>query len=279
MDISEGNRSSDEYEQRFANSLPTSPLTSQFGKMVEMLRMPETPGPPLSADYGSMHPESPNETTTTSESKKKPKGQLSQTNKQNILETIKTVLKRCFQPPAIGAITGIIVAVSPLRGILVDISDRNSSAPLEWLFDGFFAVGQAAVPINMMILGCNLSASYSSKMVDPGMSKTGSPLLPMNTTVGIVLGKMVVMPMIAFLLTTLMRSILTISDDIQGAFYLVVMIVFLCPTANNVMVMVELSGSGAKQGIARVIALQYAVAPIILSCTMTIAIGMASNWS
>jgi hypothetical protein len=43
--------------------------------------------------------------------------------------------------------------------------------------------------------------------------------------------------------------------------------------------MVELSGSGAKEGIARVIALQYAIAPIILSLTMTIAIGVASDWT
>ena len=57
------------------------------------------------------------------------------------------------------------------------------------------------------------------------------------------------------------------------------MIVFLTPTANNVMIIVELSGSGAKEGIARVIALQYAVAPVILSLTMTIAIGVASGWS
>jgi hypothetical protein len=57
------------------------------------------------------------------------------------------------------------------------------------------------------------------------------------------------------------------------------MIVFLTPTANNVMVMVELSGSNAKEGIASVIALQYATAPIILSLTMSVAIGVASRWS
>jgi hypothetical protein len=45
------------------------------------------------------------------------------------------------------------------------------------------------------------------------------------------------------------------------------------------MVMVELSGSSAKEDMARVIALQYAVAPLFLSVTMTIAIGIASSWS
>ena len=67
--------------------------------------------------------------------------------------------------------------------------------------------------------------------------------------------------------------------DIAGSFYLVMMIVFLTPTANNVMVMVELSGSGVKEGMAQVIAWQYLVAPVLLSLSMTLAVGMASRWS
>jgi hypothetical protein len=47
------------------------------------------------------------------------------------------------------------------------------------------------------------------------------------------------------------------------------------------MVMMELGGveSKVKEGIARVIALQYAFAPLILGATMTIAVGAASSWS
>jgi hypothetical protein len=41
---------------------------------------------------------------------------------------------------------------------------------------------------------------------------------------------------------------------------------------------VELSG-GAREGIARVIAWEYAAAPIMLSLTMTTAVGVASQWS
>ena len=42
------------------------------------------------------------------------------------------------------------------------------------------------------------------------------------------------------------------------------------------MVMVELSDSNAKEGIASVIALQYAAAPVILSLTMSAAMSVAS---
>ena len=62
----------------------------------------------------------------------------------------------------IGAVLGVVVVVTPLRGIFVDIIDRLSSAPLQWLFDELYTVGQGDVPINMMILGCNLSASYDA---------------------------------------------------------------------------------------------------------------------
>ena len=98
--------------------------------------------------------------------------------------------------------------------------------------------------------------------------------------IGIVVGKMIVLPLIGITSSRLLRSnVLDVASDIEAAFYLVVMIVFLTPTANNVMVMVELSGYGAKEGLATVIALQYAVAPIILSLTMSIVIGFASSWS
>lgn len=72
---------------------------------------------------------------------------------------------------------------------------------------------------------------------------------------------------------------LFLMSAIDASFYLVAMIVFITPTANNVMVMVELSGSGTREGIAQVIAWEYAVAPIVLSMTMTAVVGVASAWS
>lgn len=194
---------------------------------------------------------------------------------------ISNILHRCFQPPVIGALAGIFVAtISPLRGVFVDIVDRRSHAPLQWLFDGLYSVGLTAVPINMIILGCNLSASQTSREKMKDIGGTADTLLPTATMIGIVIGKMIILPIIGITTSLILKKYFWhIPNSIDGSFYLVLMIVFLTPTANNVMVMVELSGSNAKEGIARVIALQYAFAPLILSITMTIAIGIASNWS
>jgi hypothetical protein len=199
----------------------------------------------------------------------------------SMLENFRKVSENCFQPPVVGAVAGIICASIPkLRGLFVDLDDRDSDAPLQFFFDGLYAVGQTAVPINMMILGCNLSSASLVYMTSHEPLETNTGILSMYTMVGIVIGKMVIMPCIGILSAWILKTfVLNIPEDIAGAFYLVLMIVFLTPTANNVMVMVELSGSGAKEGMASVIALQYLVAPIVLSCTMTIAIGVASGWS
>ncbi|CAB9512097.1 expressed unknown protein [Seminavis robusta] len=200
---------------------------------------------------------------------------------ETFCETCNKVLSRCLQPPVVGALAGIFVAATPLRGVFVDLVDRSSSAPLEWFFDGLYAVGQAAVPINMIILGCNLSASYMTQKASDGKGADSkkSNLLSQKAMISIVIGKMLVMPIIGILLALFLEAyVLDIPSDIDGSFYLVLMIVFITPTANNVMVMVELSGSNTKEGIAQVIALQYACAPLMLSLTMSLVVGIASSW-
>jgi len=194
---------------------------------------------------------------------------------EHLCETCTKVIKRCLQPPVVGALLGLFFASFPtLRGILVDIVDRTGDAPLEWFFDGLYTTGQAAVPLNMMILGCNLSASY---MLDSRDHK--EKFFSKQAEMAVVVGKMIVMPCIGFFSAYVMQFVYPVPDEIAGSFYLVLLIVFLCPTANNVMVMVELSGGGSKEGMARIIAYEYMVAPIILSLTVTGSVLMASSMS
>ena len=195
---------------------------------------------------------------------------------ETIWENLRNIWDRCFQPPVIGSLLGMIAAITPIRGYFVDLDDRDGTAPLQWMFDGLHSVGQTAVPINMMILGCNLSSSFKND----SLSTVSEGLFPKNTTFGIIVGKMIILPFIGITSSILLKEFIwNIPSDISASFYLVLMIVFLCPTANNVMVMVELSGSKSKEGIAQAIAMQYVVAPLVLSVTMTIAIGIASSWS
>eukprot|EP00586_Coscinodiscus_wailesii_P005148 CAMPEP_0172478528 /NCGR_PEP_ID=MMETSP1066-20121228/2549_1 /TAXON_ID=671091 /ORGANISM="Coscinodiscus wailesii, Strain CCMP2513" /LENGTH=462 /DNA_ID=CAMNT_0013238183 /DNA_START=56 /DNA_END=1441 /DNA_ORIENTATION=+ len=214
--------------------------------------------------------------TTQSESQETPikaskSDETNDNNEMTFLDTVLVAAHKCLTPPVIGALLGMLVASSPLRGIFVDLVNRADKAPLEWFFDGIYSVGQAAIPLNMMILGMNLSASQNA--TDP------TKLLSMPTMIGIVIGKLIVMPIIGVASALIMKNfILDIPEDINATFYLVSMIVFITPTANDVMVMVELSGGGAKEGIARVFGMEYLAAPVLLSASVTAVVGIASQW-
>jgi Predicted permeases len=110
------------------------------------------------------------------------------------------IISISFQPPVIASICGIIVAsIRPLRGVFVDMVDRDDDAPLEWFFDGIYSVGQSAVPLNMMILGINLSKTLQSNCDQ-------SQLLSRKSTIAVIWGKMVIMPVIGISSTFLLRK-------------------------------------------------------------------------
>jgi predicted permease len=178
----------------------------------------------------------------------------------------------------IGSIAGLFIASFPrIRGLLVNIWGVNGkAAPLQWMFDGITSVGNAAVPINMTILGINLSSTFKKKSKEEE-EKDKAKLLPNRTMLAVVFGKMVVMPILGIVSTWfLQRYYVDFPDAIDATCYLVMMIVFITPTANNVMVMVELSGSSSKEGMARVIGYQYMVAPVILSVVLAVVVSLAS---
>jgi predicted permease len=208
------------------------------------------------------------------------KSESSSYEEEQLCHTVFKVVKRCLQPPVVGALLGLFVASwESLRGIFVDIVDRNGDAPMQWFFDGLYTTGQAAVPINMIILGCNLSASYMLNAKDHQ-----DKFFSQQATMAVVLGKLVIMPIIGYVSVFVLHYLYPIPTEIAGSFYLVMLIVFLCPTANNVMVMVELSsggggGGGSKEGMARIIAYQYMVAPLVLSLTVTVSVLMATTMS
>jgi predicted permease len=188
-----------------------------------------------------------------------------------LMETAWKIASQSFQPPVVGAISGlVVVAFEPLRGLFVDLHNRNDEAILEWLFDGILLIGRSAVPVNMAVLGVNLSIASQSK----------ASIAPVNakTVAAVVIGKMVVMPIIGVLTALFMEAyIWHIPESIHFSFYLVIMIVFITPTANNVMVMTDLSGSNAREGIAKIIGWQYVAAPVLLSLSVMMVVWVASG--
>ena len=136
---------------------------------------------------------------------------------ETIWTTLGSICSRALQPPVIGAVTGMIIAATPLRQIFVDTVDRDGDAPLQWFFDGLHEVGLAAVPLNMMILGCNLSASASrlgfKSQQDQGNQTSDADTFSHSTMAAIVIGKMLVSPLVGFISAIILRNfILNIPD-------------------------------------------------------------------
>jgi predicted permease len=184
-------------------------------------------------------------------------------------ETVLQVLSKSLQPPVVGAVLGLIVgATRPLRALFVDLNDRDNDSILAWFFQGIHTIGKAAVPVNMAVLGINLSISAQSTRRDDLVSPT--------TIAAVVIGKMIILPSIGILTTVFLRRFWHVPESIKSSFLIVLMIVFITPTANNVMVMASLSSSSMKEGMATLIGWQYLVAPLLLTLSMMLVVRVAT---
>jgi len=148
-------------------------------------------------------------------------------------------VKRFLQPPVVGALLGMLVASRPaMRGWFVDVVDRDNDAPLEWMFEALYNVGQTAIPINMIILGCNLVASFSNPFSGSNNINNNTSLdrrrkdpnqFSRTTIMAIVISKLLVVPLVGFLSVLFLKRYWwehSLPKDIASSFYLVVLIVF-----------------------------------------------------
>jgi len=165
------------------------------------------------------------------------------------------LLRHIFIPSVLGITVGGIVGLFGKTLVL-----PPETAPLGWLFISASKLGDAAVPINLVLLGAALSRRPEARD------------LPALTAVGIVMARMVLMPLlglvVAFILTTsgseLIQPYLTVDP-----FWLVLLVVTCTPTANNIVVLCELAGEN-KHTMSAAIFYQYCAAPLILPGILTL---------
>ena len=138
----------------------------------------------------------------------------------------------------------------------------HPNAIFSWVAKGVEMLGDAAVPVNLLLLGSSLTHGPVWSAV------------PKRLALGIVFGRMVFMPGVGIAVAYFMANFLSpplIDDPSQrwvGQFFLASMVVTCTPTANNLMVMVHLAG-GNRAGMSTAIFLQYMFAPILLTCSIT----------
>eukprot|EP00191_Tetraselmis_sp_GSL018_P013793 CAMPEP_0177580568 /NCGR_PEP_ID=MMETSP0419_2-20121207/1633_1 /TAXON_ID=582737 /ORGANISM="Tetraselmis sp., Strain GSL018" /LENGTH=412 /DNA_ID=CAMNT_0019069451 /DNA_START=389 /DNA_END=1628 /DNA_ORIENTATION=- len=183
---------------------------------------------------------------------------------QAVMVRVRGFVSATFQPPVVASLIGMLIAVTPARGIFVDVVTRNGDAPLQFLTDGIMRIGQAAVPINMLILGASLSKGADWTTV------------PWSLNLSIAVSKLCVMPVVGVSMAFLLKAFLPEGTQVDAGFYLVVMIVTCTPTANNLMVMAEL-GSQNKHALGTCIFTQYMLSPLFLALSVWMAITIAMS--
>ena len=192
------------------------------------------------------------------------------------------VHERVLVPPVIGVLCGLLCSSLPPSYYLLCGGEYNTqlsgtqTCPMPNALLGFFTravaqIGDAAVPLNLILLGNSLSKG-------PDWNA-----LPVRCNVGIVVAKMLLMPTFAVSLMLLLDFIdkntgfLPLKDPYDEVFYLAAAAVTATPTANNMMVMIEVAG-GDKTAMATAIFSQYMVAPLVLTGSLTVIIAVFQQY-
>jgi len=169
---------------------------------------------------------------------------------RSVMGSVRKVIKNALVPPVVGSALGLLVAlVPPVQRLFVQLPGaEDMPTPLAFLFQAMQAIGSASVPVNMMVLGTNLSKGCDFHAV------------PLATNIGILVMKQVGQPLMMTGVIFALSRLLTPQLEL----WIVAMIVSCTPTANNIMVMVELSGQN-KPGMTACIFTQYMAAPFLLT--------------
>lgn len=167
-------------------------------------------------------------------------------------------LRRAITPPVVATLAGVVVGTTPLHAVLV-----ADGAPLRVVYAALRTLGQAAIPISVVLLGANLSSGPDYAAIRPSLA------------VGIALTRMLLLPACALaVLSTVTRLGDIIPTD--PMFRLVLLLEAACPTANNV-VMIASMAQRNEAAVSTTLFTSYCIAPIVLSATISLFLMVVSH--
>jgi hypothetical protein len=210
-------------------------------------------------------------------------------SKESLRKKVSHVVLQFLQPPIIWALLGILTAVIPqVHGLFVNLTPNEPvTVPLGWLFNGLVSIAACYVPIMMLILGINLTLSVEQlkplqsckrkfekseddKLSSEEASDEDTPMEPneedakqmtVRTMIAVIFGKMVLLPAVGIMSVYGLSYIIVIPEDLKSSMLMVMILMFVSPTSNQLVVLVEISsGKQVKQALATLIACQYALA-------------------
>ena len=162
-------------------------------------------------------------------------------------------LKKLFSPPIIGMLTGVCVAMTPLRNIFC-VADGF----LNPLYRAAGVLGEATVPCVLILLGGCLA------------SGPGRGVVNKRTVFSVILIKLIIFPAIAILYILLLRHLGALPANMLASIVLV--IEAGSPPANNLVVMASVANPDIEDGMATIIFWTYLSS--IISLTITVIAAM-----
>jgi predicted permease len=180
-------------------------------------------------------------------------------------------LKRLFPPPVVGVMTGLLLAISPLRPLIVSTaSDRG--APLGVIYNSFQNLGRAANPLALLVLTSSLAIGANGN--NEGDDDSVKQQHPFSRWACVSTARFLVSPM---LMLTLLKGMSTIgmvgkskSDPIL---WFVLLLQSCMPPAQNSVLMLQVADKGAEASrMAKFLFSSYATAmlPVVVIVTMAL---------
>ena len=173
------------------------------------------------------------------------------------------LMRRVLVPPVVGVLLGAAGGSTPwLRPLMYP----PEGAPFGWLWRGVVRLGQAAIPVSLLLLGVSLAKGPDWSTID------------VRANLLIALTRLVATPLMGTLVLMGLRAsgaLEPISPPWDEVFILVALVLCAMPSGQQLITMTELGG-GDRAVLGTIIFLQYCLVPIALAATITAIVLMTA---
>jgi predicted permease len=195
----------------------------------------------------------------------------SETGDVNMIASRLGGLKRLFPPPVVGVMTGLLLAISPLRPLIVSTASERA-APLGVIYNSFQNLGRAANPLALLVLTSSLAIGANGNK--EGVDDSVTHRHPFSRWACVSTARFLVSPM---LMLTLLKGMSTIGmvgkSKADPILWFVLLLQSCMPPAQNSVLMLQVADKGAEASrMAKFLFSSYATAMLPVVVIVTIAL-------
>lgn len=195
----------------------------------------------------------------------------SETEDTNMIASRLVALKRLFPPPVVGVMTGLLLAISPLRPLIMSTASERA-APLGVIYNSFQNLGRAANPLALLVLTSSLAIGANGNKEDDDDSVKHRN--PFSRWACVSTARFIVSPM---LMLTLLKGMSTIGmvglPSADPILWFVLLLQSCMPPAQNSVLMLQVADRGAEASrMAKFLFSSYATAmlPVVVIVTIVL---------